>query len=309
MAVSWPDEIDEIIGGDSAAAFTYLTPAKGAVIVPMAPLGMRDREAGTLSVTTSQGLWKKLERVRANPSVAIAFHAREHGDSERPEFVLAQGTASFATTPDREWLDSITPAWNHFLGPRSTGLMGRWQSVYYWDRVAIDVEVRRLIVWPDLECRGEPRVIGEPLPAPPPPQRSPGNGTGPRVDAARLAKESSKLPHTLLGWAGGDGLPMVVAARAGATGDEGVAIDVAPGLLPDGGRRAGLTAHAFKPRMIGQEQRMYTGWLDVSGERAIYAPHTRTGSKVPESKLLFTVGAGAVTRMGIGKARERGLAT
>ena len=121
-------------------------------------------------------------------------------------------------------------------------------------------------------------------------------------------RESTSLPHALLGWAGGDGLPMVVAARAGAAGEDGVEIGVVPGLLPAGGRRAGLTAHAFNARMIGQEQRMYTGWLDVAGERATYAPHTRTGARLPASKLLFTLGAGAVTRMGIGKARERGLA-
>ncbi len=38
--------MDEILGGDLAAGFAYLTPAKGVVITPMAPLGLRDRETG-----------------------------------------------------------------------------------------------------------------------------------------------------------------------------------------------------------------------------------------------------------------------
>ena len=60
--------------------------------------------------------------------------------------------------------------------------------------------------------------------------------------------------------------------------------------------------------MIGQEQRVYTGWLEVDGDRSLYAPHTRAGYRLPVSKALMTIGSGATTRMGIRKARERGLA-
>ena len=119
VGVRWSDEVDEILTGDLAAAFAYLTPAKGVVIAPMAPLGLRDREAGTVTLTTSLGLWKKLDRVRRNPGVAVAYHAREHGFSDRPGFVLVQGRASFSPTPDRAWLESITPNWDRFLVPRS----------------------------------------------------------------------------------------------------------------------------------------------------------------------------------------------
>ena len=112
MPVTWSDEVDEILSGDLAAGFAYLTPAKGVVITPMAPLGLRDREAGTVTLTTSLALWKKLDRVRRNSGVAIAYHAREHGLTDRPGFVVVQGRASFSPTPDREWLESIGPAWD-----------------------------------------------------------------------------------------------------------------------------------------------------------------------------------------------------
>jgi hypothetical protein len=307
MSVTWPDEVDEIIGGDAAAGFVYLTPAKGAVISPMAPLGQRDREAGTVTVSTSQGLWKKLERVRANPSVAVAFHAREHGFTDRPEFVLVQGKASFPIEPDQEWLDAIKPAWERFLGTMSTGLTGRFLDVYYNHRVPITIDVQRIVVWPDETCSGEPVVHGEPLPAPAPPQSPPKNGTGPRVDAAKLRAHVERLPHSLLAWEGGDGLPLAVSVGARASSAAGVELDV-PAIVPPGGRRAGLTTHAFERHMVGQEQRIYTGWLEAGDGHATYAPHTKTGYRLPVSKALMTVGAGAGTRSGIRKARERGLA-
>ena len=83
VSVPWDDEVDEIITGDAAVGFASVTPARGVVIMPMAPLGLRDRNAGTVTLTSSLGLPKKLERIRRNPSVALAYHAREHGDSDR----------------------------------------------------------------------------------------------------------------------------------------------------------------------------------------------------------------------------------
>lgn len=49
----WPDADDEIIGGDLTAALAYCTPAGGAVATPVAPVGLRDRGAGTVSFTAS----------------------------------------------------------------------------------------------------------------------------------------------------------------------------------------------------------------------------------------------------------------
>lgn len=307
--MAWSAEIDEIIAGDLAAALTYTTPARGVVITPMAPLGVRDPEAGTITLTTSLGLWRKLERIRANPAVAVAFHARDHGDSNRSDFVLAQGTASFSTRPDRAWLESIRPQWDHFLGPPAGGPVGRWLDVYYYQRVAITVDVRRVVAWSSLDCAGEPRVFGEALPDPPPPQSPPRNGAGPRTDSDRLVAEAGRLPHALLGWSGRDGLPMTVAVEATGSGPDGAVLAVPQSVRPDGGRRAGLTAHRFWPRMIGQEQRIYTGWLDVDADgRAVYAPHTRAGYRLPASKPAFVIGSGLVTRRGIREARKRGLA-
>ena len=309
MPIEWNDEIDEVLNGDATAGVGYLTPAKGVVITPMSPLGLRDRERGTLTVTTSLGLWKKVARLRADPAVAVAFHAREHGHSTSPVFVLVQGRATVPDEPDREWLESITPQWERFLGPRETGWRAKLMDTYYWERIGIEIQIERIVRWDNLRCSGTPEVIGSPLPpAPPAPQSAPKNGTGPRVDAAKAVRHAERLPHTLLGWRDADGLPMLVAARASTPGPEGLALEVEAANLPPGGRRAGLTAHAFAARMHGQEQRIYTGWLtSEDGARATYAPHTLAGNRLPESRLLFDVGAGVVTRLGLRSGRKAGV--
>ena len=83
MPITWPDSVDEIIGGDLTAALAYVTPAGGAVVTAVAPVGLRDRAAGTVTFTTSLGLGRKLERIARNPRVALAYHAREHGFADR----------------------------------------------------------------------------------------------------------------------------------------------------------------------------------------------------------------------------------
>ena len=306
--VAWTDEVDEILASDLAAGFAYLTPARGVVITPMAPLALRDREAGTVTVTTSQAMWKKLDRIRRNSGVAVAYHAREHGLTDRPGFVLVQGRASFPTTADRGWLERITPEWERFLGPRATGLGGRVLDVYYWHRVPITIQVERIVAYPDDAAAGEPLVLGNRPDDPVAPHKPPGGGTAPRVDSTKVAAHARRLKHTLLGWCGSDDLPEVVPVAAVEVGGPGVELTVPTGSVPAGGRRAGLTSHRFQPRMIGQEQRVYTGWLESDGsDRVQYAPHTKAGYRLPRSKLAFTLASGSIA-FRMKKAREAGVA-
>ncbi len=299
LPISWTDEIDEILGGDLAAIFAHLTPAKGVIATPMAPLGLRDREAGTVTVTTPLGLHKKLAAVRRDPKVAVVYHAREHGLTSRPEFLVVQGRGVFPKRPDREWLESITPQWERFLGPRSGGIGGAWMSDYYWVRVPIVVQVERIVELAGPFADEPPTVHGAALPAEPPSQHAPTNGLAPRVGSERVAADARRLSHAVLAWAGGDGYPMAAEVRVEGVDEAGLQLSAAPGLLPSGGRRAGLTAHLFEPRMHGQEQRIHTGWLDVTESGATYSPHTRGGYKLPSSKLAFTLGTGLV------RARKR----
>jgi hypothetical protein len=306
--VEWTDDVDEILASDLAAGLAYLTPARGVVITPMAPLALRDRQAGTVTLTTSQALWRKLDRVRRNSGVAVAYHAREHGLTSRSGFVLVQGRASFPIVPDREWLESITPEWERFLGPRATGLAGRLLEVYYWQRVPITIQVERIVSYPDDAAVGKPQVLGAPAGDAPAPQSPPRGGTAPRIDVGRVAAHAQRLPHTLLGWCGSDEMPEVVPVAAAEARDSAVMLSVPAGSVPAGARRAGLTSHQFQPRMIGQEQRVHTGWLESDGsDHVAYSPHTKAGYRLPASKLAFTLGSGSIA-LRMKKARQMGLA-
>ena len=119
--VSWPAGADEVIKGDLTAAAAYLTPAGGAVVTGVAPCGIADRDRGVLGYTTSLGFGKKLERIVADPHVALAFHAREHGFSASPAFVLAQGTAVVDLTPSRQRLEALIPQVERYMGEVKRG--------------------------------------------------------------------------------------------------------------------------------------------------------------------------------------------
>src|SRR5687768_819098 len=98
----WPDAVDEVLGGDQVVMLADATPASGTVLLPLTNFGVRDRAAGTLAaVNSSVGMWHKLERIRANPKVALAYHTRKLGFADGPEYVLVQGRATLsAPDPD-----------------------------------------------------------------------------------------------------------------------------------------------------------------------------------------------------------------
>ena len=305
-AAPWPDTVEEIIDGDHAVALAYCTPAGGVVLMPLTNFGIRDRKAGTITLNSSVGAWKKLDRMRRNPHVAVAFHTREHALNDRPEYVLIQGRASLSA-PIPDYPGSIVDRWERFERWRDVHpLWKRWQRVYAL-RVAIESTAKRVIVWPDLACLGKPEVHGAPLsPEPPEPQRPPSRGTGPRINHVRAARRAGRLPNLLLGWVGADRLPMVVPAEVRDTTEDGIRLTVPAGVVPPGGRRAGLTAHWFARGLIGQEQRVHTGWLDARRGELVYAPHTDASYRFPASEALYKLVSGGATRWRIRKARRAG---
>src|ERR1700726_302328 len=135
----WSDLDDEIIGGDLTAALAYATPAAGTVVTAVAPIGLRDRPAATVGFTTSLGFGRKLDRIKQNPRVALAYHAREHGFASEPRLVLVQGLASYDVTPDAQVLEQqVRPASTRFMGEPRTGFFwGRWLKAYYEDRILV----------------------------------------------------------------------------------------------------------------------------------------------------------------------------
>src|SRR5438874_12360923 len=125
--VRWPDEADDVIHGDITAAAAYTTSAGGAVVVAVAPCGIGQRDRGMVGFTTSLGFGRKLERIIRDPHVALAYHARDHGFSASPRFVLAQGLASVDLEPSPDRLEAFTPQAVRFLGGLKQGPV--------WDRL------------------------------------------------------------------------------------------------------------------------------------------------------------------------------
>ena len=308
MAVAWDDELDAIFAADLTVGLGYRPPAAGDSDMASAPSGIRERERGTLGFTTSLGFSMKLERIAADPRVAMAFHAREHGRATATRYVLAHGTARVVERPSDAMRELVrTQAASH-LGPAREGLFwDRWLREYYVSRVPVEVTVTRILVWPTLDAAGAPQdVLGEPpAPAPPAPQRPPKNGTGPRIDVARAAKRLRRTAHTLLGYGGADGMPMVVPVQIGADDERGVTLRSAT-PLPPGGRRAGLLGHSYRAQLIGLETRQHTGWLEVGEDGdARYAPHTETGYKAPPNKTLLLLLNGALAKKGVRQAARQ----
>jgi hypothetical protein len=308
--IHWPGEVDEVFSGDLTAAAAYVTPAGGAVVTGVCPMGLGRREAGELSFTTSLGFARKLDRIIADPHVALAYHAREHGFSASPAFVLAQGTAAVDIQPSRERLDAIIPQGERYLGQLVRGPV--WDRVlreYYWERVFVDVTLQRVVAWPDMSASGDPRVYGAARPGSPGPQQPPKNGTGPRVDVDRAAGRIAVLPHRVLAYRGADGFPVVVPVQFAGHDAAGLRLVTPGGLLPPGGRRAGLLAHAYRPQLIGLATRTFTGWLEVASDgTAVYAPHTSKGFAAPPRKKLLLVSNGLLAKYGLWQARRQGTA-
>jgi hypothetical protein len=304
---SWPDHVDEILGADLTAALGYVTPAGGAVVMAVAPIGLRDRERGTVGFTTSLGFAKKLARIKREPRVALAYHAREHGGCSRSEFVLVQGRAEPVEQPTDADRALVRRQAEARLGSARSGFFwDRWLREYYMVRIPVWVHVERITVWPDLGCEGKPESFGEPAAGAPDPQRPPAKGTGPRVDVARAARRLAKTPYTLLGHVGADGYPTIGPVAVQGSDATGLELTAAPGTIPPGARRAGLLGHAYKPKLIGLTARQYTGWLEPGGDRALYAPHTETGFVAPPNKTLLLFFNGLQAKQGVRKARRDG---
>lgn len=305
----WSDEIDDVLGGDLVAATAYVTPAGGAVVTGVAPCGLRNRSRGLVGFTTSLGFGAKLDRIVLNPNVALAFHTREHGRSTSRRFVLVQGSAHVDLVPDRRRLEALVPHAERHLGPVARGrYWDRWLREYYADRVFVEVAVRRIVSWPTLDAVGDPDVLGEPLPPPPAAQARPAGGTAARVAVGREAAHVARLPHLVLGFVQADGLPAVMPVRWSRAEDDAFALSFAGDASAlGGGRRAGLLAHRFNPRLVGLAARVYTGWVEVGDSGQLrYHPHTAKGFAAPANKRLLLIANGLRAKIGLRQARRRG---
>ena len=263
--IRWPDEVDEILAGDIAVALASVTPAKGVVIAPLTNFGMRDREAGTICVNSSVAAWRKLDRIRRNPGWPSPSTPVNTGRAPVPSTCSRRAgqpcRTRFPTTPPRSrghWQPR-----SQDRGAASAAPWKRWLRVYALrDRDHASTCRARSTVWPDLGLpRARPRSSA-PRPLRPPvrpgarPPRAPGPAHRRRARGPKAAQAPPARPPRAPGRAR-DGLPD--RRRRSSAGDATDArhrpAPAGADLVPPGGRRAGLTAHWFAPRVVGQRQR------------------------------------------------------
>jgi hypothetical protein len=210
----------------------------GVVVNSVTPIGLRDREAGTVTFTTSLGFGRKLERIAADPRIAVAYHTRQHGHTDRPGVVLVQGIASVrAITHDER--DHLADHAVRHVGQLATGrFWDWWLAVYYLDRVRVDVMVQRVVWWPTGSLGDESAVFGAAAPEEPAAsQLPPRDATTPRLPMAKL-RRSIRMPHLLLGFTQFDGMPCIVPVSGSSVDDTGVVIGDNAQLLACGVPRA-----------------------------------------------------------------------
>ncbi|WP_068021556.1 hypothetical protein [Nocardia mexicana] len=303
------EEIDAILDGDFTVAVAQVTPLRGVVLAPVNSFGW-DAGNRTFRFTSDLAAYKKLRRMERNPKVAIVFHTRDHGVAYGEGYIVVQGDASFSWHPDHDELADFYQRPGTALGPDDLGgpVWDRWLAPFWWDRVVVRVRAHRIIAFADRSCSRRTSVLGavEPL-GRPAPQAPPRKGAGPRVDVDRVVRELDSLPPRLLGWVGADGYPMVTPVQAVKSAADGLTLTTPAGLVPSGGRRAGLTGHAFTAGTLGQRQVTLTGWLESDGASVHYAPHTRLSYTVPASRLVWRTVVGTVTRVGLERARHEGV--
>lgn len=303
------DTLDAILDGDFTVVLAQVTPLRGVVLAPVNSFGW-ECESRTFRFTSDLAAFKKLRRLEANPRVALVFHTREHGTARGEDYIVVQGDARFSWYPDRDRLRPFYQRPGTTLGPGNLGgpLWNWWLSPFWWERVVVEVTAQRIIAFPDSSCDSEASVLGAAEPSgPPASQTPPAKGTGPRVEITRSTRRLRALPHRLLGWVGADGYPMVAPVHAAQATTAGIVLTTPDGLVPGGGRRAGLTGHAFTSGTLGQRQLAFTGWLDNDGATVRYAPHTRLAYRVPANRFVWRTVGGAVTRIGLERARHDGI--
>lgn len=303
--VPWPDEVDEIFAGDLVVAVGSPTTMGGVVLNSVTPVGLRDRSAGTVTFTTSLGFGRKLERIAADPRIAVAYHTRQHGYSDRPGIVLVQGVASVAPLSEQVRDGLVEQAAKHIGQVVQGRFWDRWLKVYYLDRVGVDVAVQRIVWWPTGSLHDEPVVLGAPLPeASPASQSPPRDPATPRVSMRKVRRSTAKQ-HQLVGFLSVDGMPFIVPASVASTRTDGLVLANDSRTLPPGGRRAALLAHEFRPKLIGLSAATHTGWLDVD-DTALWTPHSRHSFTAPPNKTLLLLGNGAAARWGYRQALRQG---
>lgn len=88
--VRWPDEVEGIVGGELTVAIGQPTPKGWRSLATVTTPGWVPR-GRTVTFTTSLGFGRKLERIVADPRIAVVHHTRQDYHSSQATSLCRAG--------------------------------------------------------------------------------------------------------------------------------------------------------------------------------------------------------------------------
>ena len=280
MPVSWPDHVDEILGGGPDGRARLCDPGGrrggdgGRPDRAARPRARHGRASPPRSGSPRSSTASGASRAWRSPTTRAST-----GSSSRPEYVLVQGRAE----PVERAHARATASWcagtpsSHLGEGRSGRVLGPLAA-----RVLHGARSRCGCTWsgspcgPTCDCAGRAAsCYGLPEPAPRRPIRSRRRRRAPAARGHARARPSgcarrrtccsatSTPTATPRSWSGRAASPRT---------STGLELAAAPGVIPAGARRAGLLGHDYRPQLVGLTARQHTGWLEAAGRRGLYAP-------------------------------------
>ena len=285
------------------------------MVTAVAPIGMRDREAGHRHLHDLAGLREEARADQARPAGRARLPRTRARLRQAPRLRPRPGRGG-RRSPSPTRICSRTSSGRQaerFMGAPKRGRLfwDRWLREYYQDRVPVTIEVERVVAWPDAQASGQPqRVRARRCRATRRTTGAAGEGHRPaRRRGARGTKARRRCTTACLRSPARTDSPM--SPRWTSPGLPGTGHQLASRRrLPPGGRRAGLLGHSYRAQLIGLESRTHTGWLTVPEHGdALYAPHTYVGLPGPaqQDAAATRQRPGCQTRAAEGAATGQGI--
>jgi general stress protein 26 len=127
------------------------------VTLPLLPFYLPD--TGKLVVTSSILFSKKIEHMKENPKVSMLFSNPE-GTKSGKHVILVQGTASTEDMDlDHGW-EKYLPLWRKKEPYIDAFLAEREKFGWFWKRIAVTVEPKKITAWKNGDTSRPPEVFG-----------------------------------------------------------------------------------------------------------------------------------------------------
>ena len=153
--IQTPDWIKEVFERYLICEFTTVAHEKP-ITFPM--LHFYEPSSGVFTVTSSILFSKKVEHVRRHPKVSLLFSNPE-GSGLGKHAVLVQGTATWEDTDlDHGW-ERFLPHWRKKEPYIDAFLAEREKFGWFWKRIVVQVEARKITAWRDGNMEKIPDVF------------------------------------------------------------------------------------------------------------------------------------------------------